>query len=342
MASQSTGWPCRSQHSFDHGAQTVPTSQILDHDRVGVEHSGEPEGADVRLNDLRIRDPYVLADAGSGSYLLYGTTDPDPWSGPGVGFDAYRSDDLEHWSGPIEAFRPPAGFWGTTQFWAPEVHIHAGRYFMLATFAGAGRRRGTQVLSADRPEGPFLPWGNGPITPDDWESLDGTLHIDQHGAPWLVFCHEWTQVGDGSIAALRLSDDLTHAASKPIVLFHASEAPWTRPVPATDSYVTDGPFVTRDGRTGELVMLWSSVGDAGYALGVARSSRSILGPWRHDHQPLWSRDGGHGMLFTTFDGRRMLAMHQPNDSPRERAVLREMPPDRRPAGHGVVNTTKIL
>ncbi|WP_297789650.1 glycoside hydrolase family 43 protein [Microbacterium sp.] len=289
---------------------------------------GESGRDTVRLNDFRIRDPYVLADATSGSYFLYGTTDPDPWSGQGVGFDAYRSTNLEDWSGPIAVFRPPADFWGTTQFWAPEVHAHSGRYFMFATFAGEERSRGTQVLVAERPEGPFLPWSDGPVTPEDWESLDGTLHIDPHGRPWLVFCHEWVQIGDGSIAALRLTSDLRKAATTPVVLFHASEAPWTRPVPGTGSYVTDGPFLTRDRITGELVMLWSSLSDTGYTLGAARSSTGILGPWQHHDQPVWSQDGGHGMLFTTFDGRQMLALHQPNDSPWERATLL------RPRGRG--------
>lgn len=303
---------------------TVTKSQILEPAGNGSELSSERSDATVRLSDLRIRDPYVLADPHSGSYFLYGTTDADPWEGPAVGFDAYRSQDLELWRGPIAAFRPPAGFWGTTQFWAPEVHIHAGRYFMLATFAGPGRRRGTQVLVADRPEGPFAPWSNGPVTPDDWESLDGTLYTDADSVHWLVFCHEWVQIGDGSIAALRLSEDLKRAASEPIVLFRASEAAWARPVSGTDSYVTDGPFLIRDSGTGDLVMLWSSLGDAGYTMGVARSTTDILGPWRHDERPLWSRDGGHGMVFSTFDGRRMLALHQPNDSPRERVVLREL------------------
>jgi len=311
----------------------MATSQTFEHTRTDMGQPGDSRGETMQLSDLRIRDPYILADPASGAYFLYGTTDPDPWSGPGVGFETYRSEDLVRWSGPLEAFRPPAGFWGTSQFWAPEVHAHACRYFMFATFAGVGRRRGTQVLVADRPEGPFAPWSDGPVTPDGWESLDGTLHVDPHGRPWLVFCHEWVQIADGAIAVLRLSNDLTRAATKPVVLFHASEAPWTRPIPGTSNYVTDGPFVISDNLTGELVMLWSSLGETGYALGVARSSTGILGPWRHERQPLWSRDGGHGMVFTTFDGRRMLTLHQPNESPRERAVLHEI------HGHGVLHVT---
>ncbi len=49
----------------------------------------------LTLADIRIRDPFLVTDAQAGRYVLFGTTDPEPWSGPGVGFDAYVSDDLE-------------------------------------------------------------------------------------------------------------------------------------------------------------------------------------------------------------------------------------------------------
>ena len=69
-------------------------------------------------------------------------------------------------------------------------------------------------------------------------------------------------------------------------------------------------------------MLWSSFGAQGYTLGVARSETgSVLGPWHQDDEPLWTADGGHGMLFRTFDGALRLALHTPNDTPNERAVF---------------------
>lgn len=277
------------------------------------------------LSGIRMRDPFVLSD-GDG-YFLYGTTDPDPWAGPGTGFDVYRSADLEHWDGPLPAFRPPAGFWGETQFWAPEVYRFGDRYAMLATFAGSGARRGTQVLVADAAVGPFRPWSVGAVTPPDWECLDGTLHVDDRGDPWIVFCHEWVQLGDGAIAAQRLSADLSAAVGAPLVLFHASEAPWARPL-APDpevrrdaAFVTDGPFLWRSS-SGSLMLLWSSFGEEGYAMGIARSvSGEITGPWRHDPEPLWPHDGGHGMVLDAQDGRRFLVFHRPNRSPLERPVM---------------------
>jgi len=284
----------------------------------------------ARLADIQIRDPFLLVVPESAEYYLYGSTDADIWNPPATGFDCYRSTDLARWFGPIPAFRPPDGFWADRNFWAPEVHVHDGRYYMFASFKAPQARRGTQIMVADHPQGPFVPWSDGPVTPPDWECLDGTLHIDEHGDPWLVYCHEWVQVMDGEIHAQRLTAELQTAVGEPILLFRASEAPWARRVehpriPAEiNAFVTDGPFLHRLA-SGALVMLWSSNGAHGYAMGIARSaSGSITGPWVQEPEPLWSRDGGHGMVARTLDGTLLLALHQPNETPLERAVLKRL------------------
>jgi arabinan endo-1,5-alpha-L-arabinosidase len=64
------------------------------------------------------------------------------------------------------------------------------------------------------------------------------------------------------------------------------------------------------------------MGARGYAMGLARSATgSVLGPWRQDDAPLWSEDGGHGMVFRALDGQLYLTLHTPNESPRERALF---------------------
>lgn len=42
----------------------------------------------------------------------------------------------------------------------------------------------------------------------------------------MFFCHEWVQVTDEEICAVRLKNDLRSAEGKPILLFNASDAPW--------------------------------------------------------------------------------------------------------------------
>lgn len=275
--------------------------------------------ATVQLEQIQIRDPFVLRVPDG--YWLYGSTDPNIWDGPAIGFDTYWSPDLVNWSGPVPAFRPDTAFWSHTQYWAPEVHRHLDAYYLFATFTAPGRHRGTQVLRSEHPQGPFLPWSDGPLTPPAWECLDGTLHVE-NGIPYLVFCREWKDVGDGEILAVALSRDLREAVGDPVLLFRASEASWARSIPRPEFpsvHVTDGPSLhrTADGR---LLMLWSSFGDDGYALGVATSATGgIFGPWSQSPEPLWPADGGHGMIFTAADGALLLALHSPNRTPFERA-----------------------
>lgn len=285
-----------------------------------------------RLTEIRIRDPFILPEVETGYYHLIGTTDLGCPGNLCVGFDRYRSRDLQEWEGPFPIFRPTRDFWATKDFWAPEMHRYSCRYYLFATFKAEKHYRGTQILVADSPEGPFQPIGAGPVTPEDWECLDGTFHVDSTGAPWIVFCHEWVQVHNGGIYAMRMSPDLGRPVERPVFLFRASEAPWVRreewPNESTrfrfPTYVTDGPFLHRLS-DGGLIMLWSSFTREGYALGVARSdSCTVQGPWRQEPAPIWNRDGGHGMIFRSFEGHLMLVLHARNQTPHEHAFLAEV------------------
>ena len=271
--------------------------------------------------EIHIRDPFVVPAPREKRYYLFGTTGADCWEGHPAGFDVYVGKDLQHWDGPSPAFRPAPDFWSDRNFWAPEVHAYCGRYYMFGSFKAEGVCRGTQILVSDALAGPFFPHTERPVTPSDWECLDGTLFIDPEGHPWIIFCHEWVQVHDGAICAMRLADDLCQPAGKPVLLFHASEAPWLTPYAGQRDFVTDGPFMYR-AQNGELLLLWSSFTHGSYTLGVARSlSGHITGPWQHDTAPLYRDDGGHGMLFRTFEGELMLTVHRPNASPNERPIF---------------------
>lgn len=275
----------------------------------------------IRREDIQIRDPYVFVK--NNTYYLYGTTDADCWRGSAQGFDAYTSANLQEFDGPFRVFSAGNGFWGTRNFWAPELHFYRGAYCLFASFKADGRARATAVLRADNPLGPFTPWGAEALTPPDWECLDGTLFVDDRATPWLVFCHEWVQQGGGTICAVRLRKDLSAARGKPLTLLAAKDAPWTREVRHSSGavgHVTDGPFLWR-GRE-KLWMLWSSLTPSGYAAGLSYSaSGGIAGPWLHLPEPLYAGDGGHGMLFLDIYSRLTLALHAPNKTPDERPLF---------------------
>ena len=291
-----------------------------------------------KISDIQMRDPFVVRDGEN--WYLFGSTDKDIWRSPGVGFDVYRQKVSpnglcpDEYEGPFPAFRPPADFWSEINFWAPEVHPYGGAWYMFATFKPKTGLRGTAILKSEKVEGPYVPWSEGPVTPPDWECLDGTFYLDGQGQPWLVFCHEWTQVGDGEICVLPLSADLKAAAGKTELLFRASSAPWAQPLKGREPgrYPVPGPYYVTDGpnlftpKNGGLLLLWSSFGAAGnYCIGVAASeSGGLRGPWKQSEKPLYEADGGHGMVFSTPSLKLYLTVHSPNKSPLERPIFVEI------------------
>jgi arabinan endo-1,5-alpha-L-arabinosidase len=133
------------------------------------------------------------------------------------------------------------------------------------------------------------------------------------------------------MCVVELARDLKTTVGDTRVLFRAVDAPWTKPFPFAKDfgideavYLSDGPFVYRT-RSGQLLLLWSSFGPTGYAVGMARSATGdIFGPWTHDAEPLFERDGGHGMVFGSKEGKPLLVIHAPNLSPQERPMLIEL------------------
>ncbi|MBR4236020.1 MAG: family 43 glycosylhydrolase [Clostridia bacterium] len=277
----------------------------------------------MKLSEIQIRDPYVYTE--NGRYYLYGSTSRDIWHDELGCFEAYVSADLREWQPLGDVFDRPQGYWGTKNFWAPELHRYEGKYYLFASFKAEGVCRGTAVLKSDSPEGPFRPWSERALTPATWECLDGTLYVED-GAPYLVFCHEWVQVGDGEILYMPLTHDLSAPAGEPTLMCRAGEAAWARVVKHSSGmsgYVTDGPNMYKTA-SGALLMLWSTLSPAGYAIGCARSANGRLsGPWTHEAKPLFDKDGGHGMIFTAFSGKKYLSIHSPNNTPEERALFIE-------------------
>jgi arabinan endo-1,5-alpha-L-arabinosidase len=146
---------------------------------------------------------------------------------------------------------------------------------------------------------------------DGMMTLDGTLGVED-GVPDMVFCHEWVQITNGSIDYIRLKDDLSQTVGEPVKLFHGAEAPWPRTGKQYGNTVTDGPYLYK-GKTGKLYMVWTSGSAKGYTEGISISaSGKLAGPWTHQSEPIFSGGGGHGMLFTTFDGKLMNVLHSPN------------------------------
>lgn len=296
----------------------------------------------LRLSEIRVHDPFILPHQPSGAYFLY--TAVGTRSGlERSGVITYKSKDLVNWSGPYVVFTVPDGVWANPKdgVWAPEVHEYKGKYYLFCTLHNnaavfatppetvrTNHLRGSVIAESESPAGPFkLLKTSGPHPPTNFMTLDGTFYVDPAGQPWMVYAHEWIQVTDGTMEAIRLKPDLSDSVGDPIHLFKASDAPWInremKPSTRENRYVTDGPELYRT-KAGRLLMLWSSYDRKGYVQTVARSKSDALeGPWEQ-LDPLIGDDSGHGMLFRTFDNQLMLVLHHPFSGPNVHARLYDM------------------
>ena len=125
--------------------------------------------------------------------------------------------------------------------------------------------------------------------------------------------------GDGQIAAVPLSDDLSrlwvrrrYCSGRPTPLegklLQAKRLCDGRSFPVPD----EGQF---------LLMLWSSFTEKDMPPVMAKSkSGEIHGPRIQRQEPLYFLDGAHSMLFHTFDGRLMMSLHCP-EYPYQKKIL---------------------
>ena len=123
------------------------------------------------LSEIRTRDPFILADTASKTYYLVSSV-ARPRGSSQRGVSVLTSKDLNSWDGPVSVFDVPGDFWGQNGVWAPEMHAYEGKYYLFTTFSTEDKfpeqwpdwparvRRGSQVLVADSPLGPFRPFHN--------------------------------------------------------------------------------------------------------------------------------------------------------------------------------------
>lgn len=282
----------------------------------------------MRLPDMPLHDPFIVAHKPSKTYYLYTSNIGRMTGTRGVGTMVYTSKDLLDWEPPKTVFTVPDDAFATDGGWAPEVHEYKGKFYLFVTLHNEDKLletppvswktnyvRGTISAVSDSPDGPFTMLNKeGAVPPTEFMTLDGTLYVDKNDQPWMVYAHEWIQKYDGTIEAIPVTDDLSKPAGDAIHLFKASDAPWLnasiRPENMGLHYVTDGPQFYRT-KDDVLLMLWSSYENGSYVQTCARSKTGTLqGPWEQ-LDPLVKGDSGHGMLFETFEGQLMMVVHRP-------------------------------
>jgi arabinan endo-1,5-alpha-L-arabinosidase len=260
-------------------------------------------------------DPFVLAV--DGGYVAYGT-------GRVVGgrvFEVLRSPDLVHWRSVGGALEPLAEEWAT-DYWAPEVAVCDGRFFMYYSVGTGDRGHRLRVAVADAPEGPFVDQGV-VLTPDERFAIDPSPFRDDDGEWYLYFAHD---VLDGervgtTVAVDRLAD-MTRLAGEARTILRAS-ADWQvfrrrREMygQVYDWHTLEGPFAIRRGGRYHLLYSGGSWETDGYGLSYAVAD-APTGPFREPVEgpavlrtvPGAAIGPGHACVVAGPDGADWLVYH---------------------------------
>lgn len=269
----------------------------------------------IPLDSIYLSDPFILADQKTNMYYMTGT----------VG-KLWKSKNLKYWDGPYTVVKTDSSSWmgPGPMIWAAEIHPYKDKYYYFATFTNRAvtidtvkgnviERRACHVLVSDKPDGPYVPMKDHTYLPAGKPTLDGTFWIDTDGNPYMVYCYEWLQNWNGTVEKIELKPDLSGTIGEGKVLFRASDSPWSREKDETGkevpNKVTDGPYLFKT-QTGRLGMIWTSWVYKVYTQGVAYSASGTLdGPWIQQKDPVTPPDYGHGMLFTTLGGKKLMAVH---------------------------------
>lgn len=269
----------------------------------------------VPLDSIRLSDPAILADSKTGMYYMTGT-----------GGLLWKSKDLKLWNGPYDVAKTDPKSWmgPKPMIWAAELHQFKKKYYYFATFTNRDKiidtvdgnsieRRASHILVSDYAQGPYLPMKDDIYLPADKPTLDGTFWIDKNGKPYMVYCYEWLQNGNGTIEKIELKPDLSGSLGEGKLLFKASDSPWSREKDSKGNdkpnKVTDGPYLFKT-ESGRLGMIWTSWIYDVYTQGVAYSESGTLdGPWIQEKDPITPPNFGHGMLFKTFEGKWLMSAH---------------------------------
>jgi len=270
-------------------------------------------------------DPYVLYDAASKLYYMYGTG-----GGAKDGFAAYSSPDLANWKKEGQVFysNTPES-WGIGDFWAPEVYAVKGKYYLF--YSAQWRENPTQELEnfrigvavADKPTGPFVNISNKPVFDPGYPIIDANVYFDkQNGKAYLYYsrcCYkhpvkseiaDWAlqnnlfqEIEESWVYGVELKPDFSGVIGEPVLLLRPPvtrndpQSEWeSRSVTAKEvnRRWTEGSYTFKHGATYYMMYSANHFGGENYAVGYA-TAKSPLGPYtKADNNPVLQKNTGKG------------------------------------------------
>jgi xylan 1,4-beta-xylosidase len=222
-------------------------------------------------------------------------------------FPILHSRDLVNWEtvGAVFTKRPA---WTVSNFWAPEISEHLGRFYVYYSARKKGGPLCVAVAAAAKPSGPYTDYG--PLVCQEIGSIDAMAVTDEQNERYLV----WKEDGNSRnqptpLWAQKLNEDGTRLVGSKRELIRNDPKSW-------EGGVVEGAFILRRGDW--FYLFYSGNACCGrscnYALGVARA-RKLLGPWeKNPANPILAENQtwqcpGHGSIVTDERGRDFLLYH---------------------------------
>ena len=243
-------------------------------------------------------DPFVLRH--EGRYYAFGTTGEARTQPDGRIFTLLTSPDLVRWTPAGGALIPPPGADGA-QFWAPEVVLHEGIFYMYYSMGGCaiGADIGHQlhVATSRTPQGPYTQVATMAV-PGSKFTIDAHPYLDTDGQWYIFYAQDFIDTADGYLPGTGLVVDklltMTTLAHQPRTVLRARHA-WTvfeknRRMPLYNNrifaewHTLEGPFVRR--HNGKYYCFYSGANFLTARYGVDYCvADHILGPYREDRAP---------------------------------------------------------
>jgi beta-xylosidase len=240
-------------------------------------------------------------------------------------FSVLSSPDLEQWNlegAALERLPAQVG----DEYWAPEIAMSGGRYWMYYSVGHGISGHHLRVASADAPYGPYLDHGLN-LTPDEIFAIDPHPFLDADGRWYLYFARDVLEDPrpGTQLAVAPLEGMISLAEAVPALAPYAN---WQLYESRREMYgsvfewhTLEGPSVVH--RHGRYWMTFSGGAWTGEGYGVAWAvADSPLGPWVPASSadalllrstPDGYRGPGHNSLSVAPDGRDVIVFHAWND-----------------------------
>jgi GH43 family beta-xylosidase len=282
------------------------------------------------LGVTNIGDPFIIK-AADGKYYCYATSSH-------LGFKVWASSDFTNWQDKGLAYTADSNSFGKSEYWAPEVVEHEGKYYMYYTARwkkNDSLRIGVAISHI--PTGPFEDVSDKPMFDFGYAAIDGNVLIDDDGKKYFYYSRDCSEnIVDGRheshIYAAELNDDMISLKGEAVQITKPDQY-WEKL--SDDGYRwNEGPVVFKKNNLYYLMYSANFFASKSYSVGYATST-SPLGPFRkYENNPVLSAVGtevsgpGHNNIFMSPDGKEMLTVYHTHTNPAEGGGNRQLNIDR--------------